>query len=228
MSFGNNSGIYGVEHGEEKQIDDIVSHVKKTIPKEKWKDIVFVGEGGYTDDNGQLEFPDEQGYAHNKFKEIGAGIDTWDGDDMDVHNDQSDLYKIQMKKTGLNRSNIKAGNWASMIGQGEGTDTMGAADYLDDEGKSFLQNAAKEAGFAPIKNWDNPTKKDRNTLYRLSFPEDNGDKETKVNDVQVAFNKARDLNLIKKSKKLKAQGKIPIVLAGESHVDLIKNMINKK
>jgi hypothetical protein len=208
-------------------VDDILTHVKNTIPKEKWKDIVFVGEGGLSDDNGEIEFTGEQKHAANKFKEIGAGIDTWDGGDLDVHNDQSELYKYQLKNTGLSRSKVTAGNWASMIGQGDEIDSMPPDDYLDDEGKEFLQTAAKEAGFKPIENWQNPTQQDIDTLYRLSFPEDNNDKKTGVNDVQVAFNDARDENIIRKTKELESKGKIPIVLAGESHVELVKNMMNK-
>ena len=220
--------LFGTQHGDTKMADDIINQVKATIPKEKWKDVVFVGEGGATGDSGELEFNDEMEYSAPKFKEMGASIDTWDGDELDVHNDQSDLYKSQEEQTGLSQSKIKAGNWASMIGQGEGTDTMSPNDFLDDEGKEFLQNAAKEAGFPPIENWDNPSEKDKDTLYRLSFPEDNGDKETGVNDVQVAFNKARDLNLIKKQKELAAQGKIPIVMAGESHAELVDDIMKGK
>ena len=114
-----------------------------------------------------------------------------------------------------------------MIGQGEGTDTMSPNDYLDDEGKQFLQDAAKEAGFPKIENWDEPTEQDKDTLYRLSFPEDYGDKETKINDIQVAFNEIRDENILDKSKELQKKGKIPIVIAGESHVELVKNKMNK-
>jgi hypothetical protein len=220
--------LFGTQHGDTKMADDIINQVKATIPKEKWKDVVFVGEGGATGDGGELEFNDEMEYSAPKFKEMGASIDTWDGDELDVHNDQSGLYKSQAEQTGLSQSKIKAGNWASMIGQGEGTDTMSPNDYLDDEGKEFLQNAAKEAGFPEIENWDDPTEQDKDTLYRLSFPEDNGDTETGVNDVQVAFNKARDLNLIKKQKELTAQGKIPIVMAGESHVDLVDDIMKGK
>jgi len=220
--------LFGTQHGDTKMADDIINQVKATIPKERWKDVVFVGEGGATGDSGELEFNDEMEYSAPKFKEMGASIDTWDGDELDVHNDQSGLYKSQAEQTGLSQSKIKAGNWASMIGQGEGTDTMSPNDYLDDEGKEFLQNAAKEAGFPPIENWDNPSEQDKDTLYRLSFPEDNGDKETGVNDVQVAFNKARDLNLIKKQKELAAQGKIPVVMAGESHVELVDDIMKGK
>jgi hypothetical protein len=219
--------VFGTIHRNTKMVDDILNHVKSTIPKERWKDIVFVGEGGATNDKGQLEFNDEMKYAAPKFKQLGADIDTWDGDELDVHNDQSKLYKKQMEKTGLNHSQIKAGNWASMIGQGEGTDTMSPNDYLDNEGKQFLQNATKEAGFPPIENWNEPTDKDIDTLYRLSFPEDYGDKETKINDVQVAFNEIRDENIIEKNKELTANGKIPIIVAGESHVELVKNVLNK-
>ena len=219
--------VYGTKHGNTAMVDDILDDVKSKIPKERWKDVVFVGEGGATGDSGELEFHDEMDYAAPKFKEIGAGVDTWDGDEMDVHNDQSKLYQKQKEKTGFNDSQVKAGNWASMIGQGEGTDTMSPNDYLDDEGKGFLQDAAKEAGFPPIENWDEPTEQDKDTLYRLSFPEDNGDKETKINDIQVAFNDARDEHLIEKNKELTAQGKIPITIAGESHVDLVDKMMRK-
>jgi hypothetical protein len=216
--------VYGTKHGNTAMVDDILDDVKSKIPKERWKDVVFVGEGGATGDSGELEFNDEMDYAAPKFKEMGAGVDTWDGDEMDVHNDQSDLYKKQKEKTGFNDSQVKAGNWASMIGQGEGTDTMSPNDFLDDAGKQFLQDAAKEAGFPSIENWDEPTEQDIDTLYRLSFPEDNGDTETKINDIQVAFNDARDEHLIEKNKQLTAQGKIPITIAGESHVDLVDKM----
>ena len=219
--------IYGTVHRNKKMVDDIINDIKANIPEEKWKDIVFVGEGGSTGKNGEIVFHDEMKYAAPKFKELGAGIDTFDGDELDVHNDQSKLYKRQMEKTGLNQSQVNAGNWASMIGQGEGTDTMSPDDYLDDEGKKFIQDEAVNAGFPPIENWNEPTDKDIDTLYRLSFPEDFGDKETKINNIQVAFNEIRDESIIEKTKQLQSQGKIPITIAGESHVELVDKMMQK-
>ena len=220
--------IYGTVHKNTKMVDDIIDDVKSKIPKERWKDIVFVGEGGTTNkETGELEFNDEMDYAVPKFKEMGAGVDTFDGDELDVHKPDSKLYKKQIEKTGLNQSQVNAGNWASMIGQGEGTDTMKPTTFLDNNGKQFLQNAAKEAGFPEIENWDEPTDKDIDTLYRLSFPKDYGDKETKINDIQVAFNEIRDENIIEKNKELTAQGKIPITIAGEGHIELVKNMMTK-
>jgi len=231
--------VYGVQHRDTKMVDDIIDNIKSTIPQEKWKDIVFLGEGGASDENGELEFHDEAVHAADEFKKMGAGIDSWDGDDLDVHNDQSKLYKKQKEKTGLNDNQVKAGNWASMIGQGEGTDTMNPNDYLDEDGKQFLQDAAKEAGLPQIENWENPTGEvpneenpkgsgDKGTLYRLSFPEDNGDKETKINNIQVAFNETRDENILEKTKELQAKGKIPISIAGEGHVDLVNNMMKNE
>ena len=220
--------VYGTIHKNTKMVDDIIDDVKSKIPKERWKDIVFVGEGGATNkETGELEFNDEMDYAVPKFKEMGAGVDTFDGDELDVHKPDSKLYKNQIEKTGLNQSQVNAGNWASMIGQGEGTDSMKPVTFLDDSGKQFLQNSAKEAGFPEIENWDEPTDTDIDTLYRLSFPKDYGDKETKINDIQIAFNEIRDENIIEKNKELTAQGKIPITVAGEGHVELVKNMMNK-
>jgi hypothetical protein len=221
--------VFGTQHRNTKMVDDIIDNIKSTIPQEKWKDIVFVGEGGVTNkDTGELVFNDEMDYAVPKFQEIGAGVDTFDGDELDVHKPDSKLYKKQIEKTGLNQSQVNAGNWASMIGQGEGTDTMKTTTFLDDSGKQFLNDAAKEAGFPEIKNWDEPTEQDIDTLYRLSFPEDNGDKETKINDIQVAFNEIRDENILEKTKELQAKGKIPITIAGEGHIDLVNNMMKNE
>jgi len=222
IEFDGGGQVYGTVHKNTKMVDDIIDDVKSKIPKEKWKDIVFVGEGGATNkETGELEFNDEMDYAVPKFKEMGASIDTFDGDDLDVHKPDSKLYKKQIQKTGLTQSQVNAGNWASMIGQGEGTDTMKTTTFLDGDGKQFLQDAAKEAGLPEIKNWDNPSEEDIDTLYRLSFPKDYGDKETKVNDIQVAFNDIRDENLLEKTKELQKQGKIPISIAGEGHIDLL-------
>ena len=228
IQFDGGGQLYGTPHRNEKAIDDIVNQVKATIPKERWKDIVFVGEGGRTGDGGELQFNDEQIHASEEFKKLGAKIDTWDGDELDVHTPESNLYKSQEEQTGLSQTKIKAGNWASMIGQGEGTDTMKPSKFLDEEGKQFLQDAAKEAGFPPIENWNTPTEQDKDTLYRLSFPDDNGDTETEVNDVQVAFNRARDLNIIKKQNEISSNGKIPVVVAGDGHADLVDDIINGK
>ena len=234
IEFEGGGQVYGTQHTNTEMVDDIIDDIKSKIPKEKWKDIVFVGEGGATNkETGELEFNDEMDYAVPKFKEMGAGVDTFDGDDLDVHKPESKLYKKQIEKTGLNQSQVNAGNWASMMGQGEGTDTMKPTKFLGEDGKQFLQDAAKEAGLPEIENFDNPTGEapsedndwkgtgDRGTLYRLSFPNDNGDTPTKINDIQVAFNEIRDENIIEKNKELTAQGKIPITIAGEGHIDLL-------
>jgi hypothetical protein len=147
IEFEGGGKVYGTQHTNTEMVDDIIDDIKSKIPKEKWKDIVFVGEGGSTNkETGELEFNDEMDYAVPKFKEMGAGVDTFDGDDLDVHKPESKLYKKQIEKTGLNQSQVNAGNWASMMGQGEGTDTMKPTKFLGEDGKQFLQDAAKEAG----------------------------------------------------------------------------------
>ena len=211
------STIFGVEHDNIEGAKQVIDDVKNTYPKDT--KIVFMGEGG--DSAGNYVEGSEQEFIHNELKNHYPNFtnESWDGDEMDVYNDQSELYTYQEKKTGLPHNVVLAGNWASMVGQG---DDMDAEDYLDDEGKQFLQDAAKEAGLPPIKSFDKPTKRDRNTLYRLSFPEDNGDKPTKVNDVQVAFNDARDENLVRKMKKWEDKGYKVVSTAGYSHIDLLK------
>jgi hypothetical protein len=133
------------------------------------------------------------------------------------------LYKYQKKKTGLPHDIVMAGNWANMVGQGEGLDTMNPSDYLTDGGREFLQQSAKEAGFPPISNFDTPNKKDKKILYRLSYPQDNGDKKTKVGELSDTFNDARDENLIRKMKKYEDSGYKVVSTAGYSHIDLIQN-----
>jgi hypothetical protein len=143
---------------------------------------------------------------------------------MDVYNDQSQLYKYQEKKTGLPHNLILAGNWASMVGQNKNTNDFASVDYLDNKGKQYLQNSAKEAGFPPIQNFEKPTKKDYDTLYRLSFPADYNDKVTSVGKLADTFNDIRDENLIRKTKELESNGYKVIAPVGSGHIDLIKNM----
>jgi hypothetical protein len=221
--------VFGTQHGDNKMVDDIFDTVKSTIPQDRWKDVVFVGEGGYGNENGEFEFSGEMDYASRKFQKIGAGVDTWDGDDTNVFDNESPLYKYQEEQTGLSNEEVMAANWASMIGQGDSLEDMSPEDYLTDSGKAFLQQSAQEANLPLSEQWDsNPTDEDIDTLYRLSFAEDNNDVKTKVNDAQESFNKFRDINLLRKTQELSAQGKIPIVLAGESHVGLVDNMMQNE
>ena len=221
--------VFGTQHGDNKMVDDIIDHVKSSVPQDRWKDVVFVGEGGYADENGQFEFGGEMDYASRKFQKIGAGVDSWDGDETNIFDNESPIYKYQEEQTGLSNEEVMAANWASMIGQGDSIEDMSPEDYLTDSGKSFLQQSAQEANLPLSDQWDsNPTDEDIDTLYRLSFAEDNNDVRTKVNDAQEAFNNFRDINLLRKTKELSAQGKIPIVLAGESHVGLVDNMMQNE
>jgi len=217
------STIFGVEHDNIEGAKQVVDDVKNLYPKDT--KIVFLGEGG--DSDGNYVKGSEQEYIHNELKKHYPNFtnESWDGDEMDVHNDQSKLYDYQEKKTGLSHEKVLAGNWANMVGQGEGLDTMNPDDYLTDEGKQFLQDAAKEAGFPPIKSFDKPTKRDIDTLYRLSYPQDNGDKKTKVGELSDTFNDARDENLIRKMKKYEDAGYKVVSAAGYSHVDMIKNRV---
>ena len=221
--------VFGTVHGNNKMVDDILDKVKSTIPQDRWKDVVFVGEGGMGNDEGELEFGGEMEYAAKKFQKIGAGVDTWDGDETSVFDNESPLYKYQEQETGLSNEEVMAANWASMIGQGDSVEDMSPEDYLTDKGKELLKQSAQEANLPLSDTWDsNPTEEDVDTLYRLSFADDYGDKKTKVNAAQESFNKFRDVNLLRKTKELSSQGKIPIVLAGESHVGLVDNMMKNE
>ena len=141
------------------------------------------------------------------------------------------MYKIQKEKTGLSQNQILAANWASMVGQnilqGQSIDNFLPEDYLSPEGIKFLKVAAQEAALPLSDNLYEPTQEDFDTLYRLSFPEDYGDKYTKVAKVADAFNEARDENLLKKLKQYESRGYKVIATAGEGHIDLIKAMLKK-
>jgi hypothetical protein len=219
------STIFGVEHDNIEGAKQVVDDVKKIYPKDS--KIVFLGEGG--DENDVYVPGSEQEYIHNELKKHYPNFtnDSWDGKELDVHNDQSMLYKYQKKKTGLPHDIVMASNWANMVGQGEGLDTMNPSDYLTDGGRNFLQQSAKEAGLPPIKSFDKPSKRDIHTLYRLAYPQDNDDKKTKVGELSDAFNDARDENLIRKMKKYEDKGYKVVSAAGHGHIDLIKNRKQK-
>lgn len=221
----NGSTFFGIEHYNLKGAQEVVDDVKNIYPQDS--KIAFLGEGG--DDDNVYVKGSEQEYIHNKLKEYYPNFvnDSWDGKDLNVMNDQSLLYKEQMKRTGLPLNIVKAGNWASMVGQNKNTNDFASVDYLDETGKQYLQKSAKEAGFPPIQNFEKPKKKDYDILYRLSFPADYNDKKTSVGELADTFNDIRDENLIRKTKELESKGYKVIAPVGDGHIDLLKNKNQK-
>ena len=221
----NGSTFFGMEHYNLKGAQEVVDDVKKIYPQDS--KIAFLGEGG--DDDNIYVKGSEQEYIHNKLKEHYPNFvnDSWDGKDLNVMNDQSRLYKEQMKRTGLPLNIVKAGNWASMVGQNKNTNDFSSVDYLDETGKQYLQKSAKEAGFPPIQNFEKPKKRDYDILYRLSFPADYNDKKTSVGELADTFNDIRDENLIRKTKELESKGYKVIAPVGDGHIDLLKNKNQK-
>ena len=191
-----NSIIFGVEHHSKADAQTVVDYVKKNFsPQDK---VVFMGEGG--DDNNKYVVGSEQEMIYDELNSYFENLvnDSWDGSDLNVMNDKSTLYKMQKEKTGLSHNQILAANWASMVGQnilqGQSITDFLPEDYLSPEGIKFLKIAAQQAGLPLSDNLYEPTQKDFDTLYRLSFPEDYGDTYTKVAKVANAFNEARDEN----------------------------------
>jgi hypothetical protein len=222
-----NSIIFGVKHYSKSDAKQVVDYVKKNFsPDDK---VVFMGEGG--DSSNKYVVGSEQEMIYNELSSYFKNLvnDSWDGSDLDVMNDQSLLYKIQREKTGLSPNKILAANWASMVGQnilqGQSIADFAPEDYLSPEGIKFLKVAAQEAKLPLSDNLYEPTAEDYDTLYRLSFPADYGDKYTEVAKVADAFNEARDENLLSKLKKYESKGYKVIATAGEGHIDLIKAML---
>ena len=229
LSIGN-SIIFGVEHHSESDAQAVVDYVKKRYsPEDK---VVFMGEGG--DDDNKYVAGSEQEMIYDELNSYFNNLvnDSWDGSDLNVMNDQSLLYKIQKEKTGLSLSKILAANWASMVGQniiqGQSIADFNPQDYLSPEGIQFLKASAKEANLPLSDDLYEPTAEDYDTLYRLSFPADNGDKYTKVAKIADAFNEARDENLLAKLQKYESKGYKVIATAGEGHIGLIKAMLKNK
>lgn len=224
-----NSIIFGVKHHSKSDAQAVVDYVKKHFsPEDK---VVFMGEGG--DDNSKYVAGSEQEMIYDELSSYFENLvnDSWDGSDLNVMNDQSALYKIQKEKTGLSQNKILAANWASMVGQnilqGQSIADFNPEDYLSPEGIQFLKASAEEANLPLSDNLYKPTEEDFDTLYRLSFPEDNGDKYTRVAKAADAFNEARDENLLRKLEQYESRGYKVIATAGEGHIDLIKAMLKK-
>ena len=225
----NNSIIFGVKHHSKSDAQAVINYVKKRFsPEDK---VVFMGEGG--DDSNKYAAGSEQEMIYDELSSYFDNLvnDSWDGADLDVMNDQSTLYKIQKQKTGLSHNQILAANWASMVGQNilqdQSVADFAPEDYLSPEGIKFLKVSAQEAGLPLSDNLYEPTAEDYDTLYRLSFPEDHGDKHTKVSKAADAFNQVRDENLLRKLKQYESRGYKVVATAGEGHIDLIKAMLKK-
>jgi hypothetical protein len=217
-----NSLVLGVVHYDMGDVKVVVNYVKKYFePNER---IVFMGEGG--DDNNNYVKGSEQEIIYKELNSYFKNLinDSWDGADLNVMNDQSTLYKLQKEKTGLSHNQILASNWASMVGQNKSLDDFNPQHYLNSEGIEFLKREANEADLPLSDDLNNPTDEDFNTLYRLSFPNDHGDKHTKVGKVADVFNEIRDHNLLNKLNQYQNKGYKVIATVGEGHIDLIKNI----
>lgn len=225
----NGSTFFGVRHYNLKDAQSVVDNVKQIYPKDT--KIAFLGEGG--DDNNVYVKGSEQEYIHNHLKKYYPNFinDSWDGRDLNVMNFNSFLYKQQVKRTGFPLNIIKAGNWASMVGQNfqqkQSLDDFKPKDYLDEKGIQFLKSSAKKANLPLSNNLYKPTEKDYDTLYRLCFPKDYKDEYTSVAKIADVFNKIRDENLIRKAKELESKGYKVIAPVGEGHIDLLKSMKEK-
>ena len=211
MKMGPKAILYGVEHGNTQQAEEVVKHAASQFsPEEK---TVFVGEGG--DANSKYPEGSEQEYIYNKLKEYFTDLDndSWDGKDFDVTDPNSYVFSEIKQKTGLDAKIVNAGVYAAMVGQGQ--DPTEVMKLMSPEGKRFLMDFG-------VQDPTVPSDEDIQLMYDLSFPQDTGGKPQEVSKITDAYNEVRDKNLIRKVKQYASKGYQVIACAGDSHLDLIK------
>ena len=225
----NGSLIIGVEHGKRKKSNKETIEQIKTLPKDT--KVMFVGEGGSKDDDGNIEFGGEQDEFRNEVKGHfdNAEESTWD-ENADVLDDKSPVYDEIANVVGGSKSKAKAAVWSNMYGQDGPDENMLPEDYLDDEGKAWLIDQAKKGGSSQFDgdvDWNNLTDAQQKDLYELNYRDDDGYGETEIFKAQEAYNGFRQKELDRKIKEAEDNGYTVIAPVGNSHVDM-RRQRNKK
>lgn len=204
------SVILGVKHYDKGDMKQVMDYIKANFsPDDK---VVFSGEGGDpnnkypTNSEGDILYPEIKKYFKNLVN------DSWDGKDFDVTDPSSYMFGAIQSMTGLDKITVQAAVYTHLVGEGQ--DKNEIIQLLTPKGIEWIKSFG-------IKNPENPDAADKQLMYDLCFPEDSGLPEQDLSKATDAFNKARDINLVKKIKQYESQGYRVIALAGESHIDLI-------
>ena len=225
----NGSLIIGVEHGDNKESNKQAIEQIKKLPKDT--KVMFVGEGGSKDDDGNIEFGGEQDEFRNEVKGHfdNAEESTWD-ENADILDDKSPVYDEIANVVGGSKSKAKAAVWTNMYGQDGPDENMLPEDYLDDEGKAWLIDQAQKGGVTSITkdtDFNNLSDDQKNDLYQLNYRDDDGYGETEISKAQEAYNGFRQKELDRKIKEAEDNGYTVIAPVGNSHVDM-RRQRNKK
>ena len=225
----NGSLIIGVEHGADKESNKQAIEQIKKLPKDT--KVMFVGEGGSKDDDGNIEFGGEQDEFRNEVKGHfdNAEESTWD-ENADVLDDKAPVYDEVANAVGGSKSKAKAAVWSNMYGQDGPDENMLPEDYLDDEGKAWLIDQAQKGGVTSITkdtDFNNLSDEQKDDLYQLNYRDDDGYGETEISKGQEAYNGFRQKELDRKIKEAEDNGYTVIAPVGNSHVDM-RRQRNKK
>jgi hypothetical protein len=225
----NGSLIIGVEHGADKESNKQAIEQIKKLPKDT--KVMFVGEGGSKDDDGNIEFGGEQDEFRNEVKGHfdNAEESTWD-ENADVLDDKAPVYDEVANVVGGSKSKAKAAVWSNMYGQDGPDENMLPEDYLDDEGKAWLIDQAQKGGVTSITkdtDFNNLSDEQKDDLYQLNYRDDDGYGETEISKAQEAYNGFRQKELDRKIKEAEDNGYTVIAPVGNSHVDM-RRQRNKK
>ena len=225
----NGSIIIGVEHGDDKESNKQAIEQIKKLPKDT--KVMFVGEGGSKDDDGNIEFGGEQDEFRNEVKGHfdNAEESTWD-ENADVLDDNAPVYDEVANAVGGSKSKAKAAVWSNMYGQDGPDENMLPEDYLDDEGKAWLIEQAKKGGSSQFDgdvDWNNLTDAQQKDLYELNYNDEGKMADNEIMKGQEAYNGFRQKELDRKIKEAEDNGYTVIAPVGNSHVDTWRQR-NKK
>jgi hypothetical protein len=225
----NGSLIIGVEHGADKESNKQAIEQIKKLPKDT--KVMFVGEGGSKDDDGNIEFGGEQDEFRNEVKGHfdNAEESTWD-ENADILDDKAPVYDEVANVVGGSKSKAKAAVWSNMYGQDGPDENMLPDDYLDDEGKAWLIEQAKKGGSSQFDgevDWNNLTDEQQKDLYELNYNDGGKMADNEIMKAQEAYNGFRQKELDRKIKEAEDNGYTVIAPVGNSHVDMRRQRTKK-
>ena len=207
---------------------DAIASAKKAIAD--GKSVVFLAEGGngfkpYADED--LNDPNDWGEQHGMAKALRDATKgkveqgTWDDGPVDLTDPGAEVWGRLTKAANGDATKAKGALAVFMLGQGDSWESLTDQGWVDE---SVAKAIRKATGINPKKVSDG----DRERMFRMAFPGDEGEPHNEVSAIGEVYNAARQDHMLNRVRDIEAGGGVAIIAPGASHAYQLKKSFEAK
>lgn len=212
----------------DQRVRSAVSAAKKAIAD--GKSVVFLAEGGngfkpYSDED--LDDPNDWGEQHSMAKALRDATKgkveqgTWDDGAVDLTDPDAEVWGRLTKAANGDATKAKGALAVFMLGQGDSWESLTDQGWVDD---SVAKAIRKATGINPKKVSDG----DRERMFRMAFPGDEGEPHNEVSAIGEVYNAARQDYMLNRVRDIEKGGGVAIVAPGATHAYQLKGSFEAK